>query len=187
MKSKSLKKVELINDLSNKTGFSINFSKKIVDDLIDVFSQNIKFGYLSLKNIGVFRLINKKQRIGRNPKTGEEFVIRARKSVSFKPSKKIKNIVNAMNKFKSITQVSKELKPINANTKKPANYILRYWEKEFKLVKPKIINKRRYYSDKQVETLKLIKSLLKDKEFAFLVQKILKSNILNLTIRKRLV
>ena len=95
MEFKSLKKAELINDLSNKTGFSINLSKKIVDDLIDVFSQNIKFGYLSLKNIGVFRLINKKQRIGRNPKTGEEFIIRARKSVSFKPSKKINHTVNA--------------------------------------------------------------------------------------------
>ena len=35
--------------------------------------------------------------------------------------------------------------------KKPLNYILRYWEKEFKQIKPKIINKRRYYSKEQVE------------------------------------
>lgn len=92
-----------------------------------------------------------------------------------------------MNKFKNITQVSKELNLINTNTKKPANYILRYWEKEFKSVKPKIINKRRYYSDKQIETLKLIKSLLKDKGFSISgAKKILKSNIIKLDDQEKI-
>ena len=39
----------------------------------------------------------------------------------------------------------------DSKTQKPLNYILRYWEKKFKHIKPKIINKRRYYSTKQVE------------------------------------
>ena len=43
------------------------------------------------------------------------------------------------------------------------NHILRYWEKEFKVIKPKKINNRRYYSSKQVETIKIINDLLKNK------------------------
>ena len=62
-----------------------------------------------------------------------------------------------------ISKLSKILNLINSKTKKPKNYILRYWEKEFKEIKPKKINNRRYYTPKQVEVIKLIKFLLKNK------------------------
>ena len=52
---------------------------------------------------------------------------------------------------------------INLKDKKPSNHILRYWEKQFKQIKPKIINKHRYYSSSQVELLKMINFLLKNK------------------------
>jgi len=68
-----------------------------------------------------------------------------------------------MIKLLNITDLAKKLNLINHKTKKPLNYILRYWEKEFKQVKPIKIRNRRYYSQKQVETIKLIKFLLKDK------------------------
>ena len=68
-----------------------------------------------------------------------------------------------MSKLFNISEVSKFLKLINPVTKKPTNYILRYWEKEFKQIKPLLINNRRYYTEKQIEKLKLIKYLLKDK------------------------
>ena len=51
-----------------------------------------------------------------------------------------------MDKLISISQLSYKLNLISPNNKKPKNYILRYWEKEFKQIKPKIINRRRYYS-----------------------------------------
>ena len=47
--------------------------------------------------------------------------------------------------------------------KKPLNYILRYCEKEFKEIKPTIINKQRYYTHRQINKIKMIKFLLKDK------------------------
>ena len=50
-----------------------------------------------------------------------------------------------MSKFINISELSKQLKLINSKTKKPLNYIIRFWEKEFKFIKPKIINNRRYY------------------------------------------
>ena len=83
-----------------------------------------------------------------------------------------------MNKLITISELSKHLNLVSIKNGKPLNYILRYWEKEFKQIKPKIINKRRYYSFKQVEIIKFIKFLLKDKGMTIIgVKKVLKSNI----------
>ena len=68
-----------------------------------------------------------------------------------------------MNKLIDITKLSRILKLVDPITNKPQNHILRYWEKEFKQIKPKKINNRRYYSNKQVEIIKMIKFLLKNK------------------------
>ena len=68
-----------------------------------------------------------------------------------------------MKSFVTISELAKILNLIDKSSKKPLNHILRYWETEFKQIKPKKINNRRYYSLKQVETLKLIKFLLKNK------------------------
>ena len=68
-----------------------------------------------------------------------------------------------MNKFFSITEVSKILGLVNPVNKKPLNHVLRYWEKEFKIIKPKKINRRRYYSAEQLEIIKMIKFFLKNK------------------------
>ena len=63
-------------------------------------------------------------------------------------------------------------------TKKPLNHILRYWEREFKEIKPKKINNIRYYSSKQIEIIKMIKFLLKSKGMTILgVRNLLNSNI----------
>ena len=83
-----------------------------------------------------------------------------------------------MVKLINITELTTLLNLINSKTKKPSNYILRYWEKEFKQIKPTIIKNRRYYSEKQVNNIKLIKFLLKDKGMTVnRVKNLLKSNI----------
>ena len=83
-----------------------------------------------------------------------------------------------MEKLLNISQLSKLLNLINSKNKKPSNYILRYWEREFKQIKPSILKKRRYYSEKQIEIIKLIKFLLKDKGMTINgVKNVLKSNI----------
>ena len=68
-----------------------------------------------------------------------------------------------MTKLINISAVSRILNNIDEKTNKPLNYILRYWEKEFKIIRPKKINNRRYYSEKQIEILKMIKFLLRNK------------------------
>ena len=94
MHSNNLKKIDIVKNVSLKTGFSINLSKKIIDDLIKILIQNLKEDSLNLKNMGSFRLIHKKERIGRNPKTKEAFIISERKSVHFYPSQKILKKLN---------------------------------------------------------------------------------------------
>jgi len=85
----NLKKKDLIKNLHQQIGFSLNYSKKIINDLIDIVIDNISKGDFIIKNIGSFRIINKKQRIGRNPKTRKEYIISSRKVISFKVSKKL--------------------------------------------------------------------------------------------------
>ena len=83
-----------------------------------------------------------------------------------------------MVKLINISQLASLLNLTNSKTKKPSNYILRYWEKEFKQIKPVILNNRRYYSEKQIDIIKLIKFLLKDRGMTINgVKNILKSNI----------
>ena len=85
-----------------------------------------------------------------------------------------------MSKFINISELSKILNLINPDNKKPLNHVIRFWEKKFKEIKPKIINNRRYYSPKQVEIIKLIKFLLKTKGMTITGVK----NILNSKINK---
>ena len=51
-----------------------------------------------------------------------------------------------MNKLINISELSKILNLVHPKTKKPLNHVLRFWEKKFKQIRPKIINNRRYYS-----------------------------------------
>lgn len=94
MKRNNFTKKDIIKYLSEKTGFSELLSKSIINDLLKTLVEIIKTENLNLKNIGTFKLIDKKERIGRNPKTNEEFIISSRKSISFSSSKKIVNLLN---------------------------------------------------------------------------------------------
>ena len=85
-----------------------------------------------------------------------------------------------MNKLISISEASKILNLIDTKTKKPLNHILRYWEKEFKQIRPKKINNRRYYSTEQIEIIKMIKFLLKNKGMTILGVK----ELMNININK---
>ena len=96
MYKRNIKKEDIINNLSLRIGLSKNYSKKIVNDLIQILSQHLKTSNLNLKNLGSFKVLLKKERVGRNPKTKEEYVISARKTLSFtisqNLSKKIKEL-----------------------------------------------------------------------------------------------
>ena len=67
------------------------------------------------------------------------------------------------NAYKSIGEVAKILNLINKKTGKLNTHTIRFWEKEFKQIKPKFFNgNRRYYDTNSVNILIKIKKLLKD-------------------------
>ena len=67
------------------------------------------------------------------------------------------------NAYKSIGEVAKILELVNKKKGSLNTHTIRFWEKEFKIIKPKILaGKRRYYDNSTIENLKKIKYLLKN-------------------------
>ncbi len=85
-----------------------------------------------------------------------------------------------MGKLLNISDLSNILGLVDPKTNKPLNYVIRFWETKFKQIKPKIINRRRYYTEDHVKTIKLIKFLIKDKGMTINGVK----NVLNSKINK---
>ena len=73
-------------------------------------------------------------------------------------------MINKSNKiYKSIGEVAKILDLVNKKKGTLNTHTIRFWEKEFKQIKPKILNgNRRYYDNDTIEKLKKVKYLLKD-------------------------
>ena len=69
---------------------------------------------------------------------------------------------NNNQKYKTIGEVATIL-DLKKNDGKPNTHTLRFWEKQFKIVRPKIFNSRRYYNIETIKILKKIKFLLKEK------------------------
>tara|TARA_Y100000590_G_scaffold399135_1_gene482057 strand:- start:2036 stop:2434 length:399 start_codon:yes stop_codon:yes gene_type:complete len=68
------------------------------------------------------------------------------------------------NAYKTIGEVAKSLNLIDKKTGSPQTHTLRYWETQFKQIRPTVrAGNRRYYSTQDFEKIKLIKFLLKDK------------------------
>ncbi len=74
-------------------------------------------------------------------------------------------MINKKNEaYKTISEVAELLNLVNEKTGKISTHTLRFWEKEFKQIKPRIFaGNRRYYDIKTIEILRNIKFLLKDK------------------------
>ena len=90
----NIKKNDLAQQLSREKGYSVLYSKKLINDLIFSIVAVLSKSNLNLKNFGVFKISKKKQRIGRNPKTKETYIINSRKHLRFISSKKLKSFVN---------------------------------------------------------------------------------------------
>ena len=95
MRNKNLTRKDLANKIFKNLGFSRNLSSKIVDDFFEtLITEIIKLKKVKISSFGTFSILNKKERIGRNPKTGVEAKIFSRKVVRFKPSLSVKKKIN---------------------------------------------------------------------------------------------
>ena len=92
----TLTKAELADMLFEKVGLN----KREAKDMVETFFEEVRLALESgesvkLSGFGNFQLRNKPQRPGRNPKTGEEIPISARRVVTFRPGQKLKERVEA--------------------------------------------------------------------------------------------
>ena len=95
MLKKNFTRKNLSNNVHYNLGFSKNISSLIIDDFFEsLVSELIKFNKIKISSFGTFEVLDKKERIGRNPKTKLEAKISARKVVKFKPSMLFKNKLN---------------------------------------------------------------------------------------------
>jgi len=84
-------KAELADKLTNEIGLNKRESKDFVESYFSTISDTLITGEeVKLTGFGNFSLRDKKERTGRNPKTGEEAVIHARRVVTFKAGQKLK-------------------------------------------------------------------------------------------------
>ena len=91
----NLTKKDLVNLVYMQLGFSKQISENLIEDFLSTIVSNIKKEKkLKLSKFGTFSIREKKQRIGRNPKTKETKMISSRDVVLFKPSKEFKEFVN---------------------------------------------------------------------------------------------
>jgi integration host factor subunit alpha len=91
----TLTKADLANELTDKLGLNNREAREFIDLFFEEIAHNLEEGTpVKLSGFGNFLLRDKSERPGRNPKTGEEKIISARRVVTFSPSQKLKDQVN---------------------------------------------------------------------------------------------
>lgn len=92
----SLTKADLAERLYEELGFNKREAKELVESFFDEIRLALESNEpVKLSGFGNFELRDKKQRPGRNPKTGEEIPITARRVVTFRPGQKLRARVEA--------------------------------------------------------------------------------------------
>ena len=88
-------KAEIIEQIYEKVGFSKKESAEIVELVFDTMKETLERGEkIKISGFGNFVVRKKRPRIGRNPQTGEEIEISARRVLTFRPSQVLKAALN---------------------------------------------------------------------------------------------
>ena len=95
MQKKNFNRKNLANEIYKKIGFSKNFSHNFIDVFLEnIISEVLRNNKIKITSFGTFTILNKKQRLGRNPKTKEQAVISSRKVLKFTASSLFKKKLN---------------------------------------------------------------------------------------------
>jgi integration host factor subunit beta len=89
-------KKRLIQTISQSKGLHPNDVRNVIQAFLDAMTDSLSQGErLEFRDFGVFEIVERKQKIGRNPKNaGVPIVIPARKAVKFTPGKKMKKLIS---------------------------------------------------------------------------------------------
>jgi integration host factor subunit alpha len=89
-------KADIIESVYEKVGFSKKEAAEVVEMVFDTIKETLERGEkIKISGFGNFIVRDKKSRVGRNPQTGEEIEISARRVLTFRPSQVLKNALNA--------------------------------------------------------------------------------------------
>ncbi len=98
MSDKTLTRMDLGEAVFREVGLSRNESSDLVESVLDHVSDALVGGdNVKISSFGTFSLRDKKARVGRNPKTGEEVPITPRRVLTFRPSHLMKERVSSGN------------------------------------------------------------------------------------------
>jgi nucleoid DNA-binding protein len=88
-------KGELIDQVTEGTALAKKDVEQILEKTISAIQEAMKKGdKVSLTGLGVFVAVDKKARMARNPKTGEQVQVPTKRAAKFKPGKELKEILN---------------------------------------------------------------------------------------------
>ena len=94
MSGGALTKAEMAERLFDEMGLNKREAKELVEQFFEEIRQSLESNeQVKLSGFGNFDLRDKRQRPGRNPKTGEEIPIQARRVFTFRPGQKLKSRV----------------------------------------------------------------------------------------------
>lgn len=94
-KKSTMTKKKLINSISQEKGIHPNDVRHVIQSFLDKMTECLSGGdRLEFRDFGVFEVVERKQKIGRNPKkAAEPIVIPARNAVKFTPGKKMRKLI----------------------------------------------------------------------------------------------
>ena len=90
----SLGKKDISKNISTKAHFSLNESENFLNSFLKLLKDEGRNNIIKISNFGTFEKKITPQRIGRNPKTKEEFIINKRSKLTFKSSNNVKSFLN---------------------------------------------------------------------------------------------
>ncbi|MDB1135726.1 integration host factor subunit alpha [Candidatus Anaplasma sp. TIGMIC] len=91
----TLTKARLADMINREIGLSREDSLVIVGEILEeMVASLVRGGTLKISSFGIFRVLRKKERVGRNPKTLEKFIVEEHNTVTFCPSVTVKRLIN---------------------------------------------------------------------------------------------
>ena len=96
--AKTITKADIVEYLHTQLGLNKSESKKLIEDFFDEIKDSLaRNEEVKLSGFGNFELLNKKTSPGRNPKTGEDVIISARRVVTFRAGNKLRKKIDSQN------------------------------------------------------------------------------------------
>ncbi len=98
MEKQNISRDEIAVAIQSEFGFNKKLCLDIVNDIVDIIIEGLQLDKkVKIHNFGTFKMNNKRSRLGRNPKTKEEYNISSRNVVTFKASRILLKFINNTN------------------------------------------------------------------------------------------